>query len=265
MSRRTSPETGRAFIAKKPTYLTLGRILPSFITLCSAACGMTAILWASRGNFSGAVMLVVIAAMLDTIDGRLARRFGTNSQFGAELDSLADSISFGVAPAFIMFFWAGAPVDRPAWAVSVIFAMAVVLRLARFNASASDGSEAEYCKNFFTGVPAPAGGMLALLPVAMYKVTEAAVFQHPSFVILNLFLVAVLLVSRVPTLSLKRVHITKEWSAAVLILLFAIILSMILFFWQTFVVIWVWYLFTIPFTIIAFLKKRAATMEKSHG
>jgi len=246
---------------QKPAYLNIGHMLPAFVTLCSAACGMTAILWAIRGSFPAATMLVIIAALLDTMDGRLARRFGTSSQFGVELDSLADSISFGIAPAFIMFFWIGSP-SGPAWAISIIFAMAVVLRLARFNAATSDSRIPEYWKDFFTGVPAPAGGMLALLPIALYNVSGNAVFQNPLVGLSTMSVVSLLLISRIPTLSLKKIHITNEWSAVVLMTLFIATLCMILFFWQTYAVVWVGYLLTIPFSTISFLKKRAATKEK---
>lgn len=245
---------------KRPAYLTFGHMLPSFVTLASASCGMTAILWASHGFFSRAMMLVILGAILDMLDGRLARRFGTASRFGVELDSLADSISFGVAPAFVMFFYAANSLGSIGWIISLAFAMSCVLRLARFNA-ADGGSAPEYWHGFFTGVPAPAGGILCMLPVALYNATGLEVFHDPWLCLGFMAASSLMMVSRIPTLSLKQLHVAKEWASVILILLIIVFSLAFVFFWKVLSVIWVGYLLTIPFTIIAFVRKRAAALK----
>ena len=174
----------RGFVKTKvmlpfPKLLPVGKILPSMITLSSIVAGMSAILFASFGQFEKAVIAIMLAAVFDGFDGRVARMFRASSQFGVELDSLADSISFGVAPAFVIFFFSRQEMKSFAWVICLVFAICCVLRLARFNVMTGDEEVPEYWHYFFTGVPAPAGALLSLTPMMLYFATGNEMFASP--------------------------------------------------------------------------------------
>jgi CDP-diacylglycerol--serine O-phosphatidyltransferase len=245
----------------KQKVFTIGNILPSLVTLLSAAFALTAVLYASQGYFGRAVALIALAALCDGVDGRLARAFKTNSQFGVELDSLVDNVSFGVAPAFITFFWATNGVKGIGWAASIIFAACMTLRLARFNVMTGDSKVPEYWHHFFTGVPAPAGGLMALLPIAFFNVTGFEIFTSPALCLAFVAGTAFLLISRVPTLSLKKIHVAKEFAPLVLVSLFIIFLLALQYFWITLSVAGVVYILSIPFTCVKFLRMKRAYNE----
>ncbi|MCR5506675.1 MAG: CDP-diacylglycerol--serine O-phosphatidyltransferase [bacterium] len=237
-------------------FLPITKVLPSMITLSSIVAGMTAILLASRGDFEKAVIAIILAAVFDGFDGRVARMFNASSQFGVELDSLADSISFGVSPAFVMFFYATQNVKGFGWIVSVLFAIACVLRLARFNVMTGDDEVPEYWHYFFTGVPAPAGALMALTPIMLYISTEERIFTCPYICLAWMVVVALLMVSRIPTLSLKKMKVAKN-SLPVFLLCFVLLLGMMYtHFWATASFIWTFYILTVPYTCIKFLKMK---------
>ncbi|MGN0929717.1 MAG: CDP-diacylglycerol--serine O-phosphatidyltransferase [Alphaproteobacteria bacterium] len=234
----------------------LGKILPAMITLASVVAGLTAILLASRGNFEKAVIAVMLAAVFDGFDGRVARMFKTSSQFGVELDSLADSISFGVAPAFILFFFSAYEIKSIGWLSAVIYAICCVLRLARFNTMTGDENIPQYWKSFFTGIPAPGGALLATIPLSLYLATGEEIFTNPSFSICFMLIVGFLMISRVPTLSLKKIKLTREEIAPVMILFIIALVLLYFHFWYTISVISILYLLTIPVTVLKFVKAR---------
>ena len=243
-------------------FLPLGKILPSMITLASVAAGMTSILLAVRGDFEKAVIAIILAAVFDGFDGRVARMFRASSQFGVELDSLADSISFGVAPAFVMFFYANQNVKSFGWIVSIIFASCCVLRLARFNVMTGDEKVPEYWHYFFTGVPAPAGAMLALTPVMLYLATDEKVFTCPFVCMGFMLLVAFLMISKVPTLSLKKMRVASA-AVAPIFVSFVMLIGLLYFhFWGVASFVWCFYLITIPLTYIKFRKMKKEFEEK---
>lgn len=237
-------------------FFTFGKILPAMITLASVAAGMTAILLASRGEFEKAVIAIIFAAFLDGFDGRVARWFKTSSQFGVELDSLADSISFGVAPAFVLFFFSANSIKSFGWVVAILFAVCCVLRLARYNTMTNDKNLPDYWTFFFTGIPAPGGALLALSPLLFFLATENEIFTSPLFSIAFMLLVGFLMISRIPTLSLKKIKLREEIMAPVM-LAFVLILGLAYFhFWYVLSIIAILYLLTIPFTCIKFLKMK---------
>ena len=237
-------------------FFTLGKILPAMITLASVAAGMTAILLASRGEFEKAVIAIIFAGFLDGFDGRVARWFKTSSQFGIELDSLADSISFGVAPAFVLFFFSANNIKSIGWVIAILFAICCVLRLARFNTMTQDKKIPEYWSFFFTGIPAPGGAMLVLTPLVLFIATGEEVFKSPLIAISFMILVGFLMISRIPTLSLKKIKLREEIMAPVM-LLFVVVLGLAYFhFWYVLSVIAILYLFTIPYTCMKFLKMK---------
>ena len=243
----------------KPDYMTLGHILPNICTLGSVAASMTAIMHASRGGFSTALALIIVAAVLDGLDGRLARAFKTDGPFGVEMDSLCDAISFGVAPAFITFFYAAHKLPGIGWALSLVFASALILRLARFNVMTGDDGTPDYWRYFFTGVPAPAAGLMVLWPIALYTATGNPLFASPVFVSAMVAVFAFGAISRIPTFNLKKVSVPKWFAKPLMLIIFATIMAMTLWFWKVAAVLGAVYIATIPYTIVKFLRmKRAA-------
>lgn len=180
-------------------------LVPNLITLLALCAGLTAIRLAIESKLEWALAAIVFAAMLDGIDGRVARMLKGTSKFGAELDSLADFVNFGVAPALILYFWGLHDLKSAGWIVALVFAICAGLRLARFNVMADDPDAPAWAGNFFTGIPAPAGALTVLLPIYLYFL---GVPNGPVTIWLTFFYtlaIALLMVSRLPVFSGKRV------------------------------------------------------------
>ncbi|MCS7478871.1 CDP-diacylglycerol--serine O-phosphatidyltransferase [Umezawaea endophytica] len=196
------------------------RLLPNAITVLAMSAGLSAVQFAIVGMWGAAIGAIAAAALLDGLDGRIARLLDATSKMGAELDSLADAISFGVAPALVIYIWRFEG-DRGGWVVALIFAVCMVLRLARFN-TLLDVEQPPYAKEFFVGVPAPAGGLLLLLPLIVEEQfggpTRSGWWENPYVVAVWTIGVALLLVSRIPTLSVKSVKVPPRAVAPMLVL-----------------------------------------------
>ncbi len=177
-------------------------LVPNFFTLLSLCAGVTAIRMAIEHRFELAIGLIVIAAILDGVDGRLARALKAQSRFGAELDSLADFINFGVAPAIVLFTWGLASLKNFGWIAVLLFACAMGLRLARFN-SMLEVDKPKWQSNYFTGMPAPAGAITVLLPFYLNGLGWLEVRDYPQLIALYTLVMAFLLVSTIPTYSGK--------------------------------------------------------------
>ena len=179
-------------------------LVPNVITLLAICAGLTAIRLSTEGRMELAVGAIVFAAILDGIDGRVARLIKGQSKFGAELDSLADFVNFGVAPGLILYFWQLHELHNGGWIAAMVFAISGGLRLARFNASMDDPNKPPFAANYFTGVPAPAGAVIALLPVYL---AFLGVYKSPALLTaLYTLFVAFLMVSRLPVFSGKSVR-----------------------------------------------------------
>ena len=166
-------------------------ILPNILTLFGVSIGLSSIKFAFDGNFELAITAVIIAAIIDGLDGRIARLIKGTSKVGKELDSLTDVISFGVAPAFVMYFWSLVEIGRLGWLVSLIYVICVALRLARFNVNSS--AEPSWRDNFFEGIPSPAGGVLVLIPL-IYSLSEIQIFEpNYQIVVPTLFIIVLFL------------------------------------------------------------------------
>src|SRR6267154_2882617 len=178
-------------------------LVPNFITLLAICAGLTAIRLSTEGRMDLAVYAIVFAAVLDGVDGRVARMIKGQSKFGAELDSLADFVNFGVAPGLILYFWQLHELGNGGWLAAMVFAISGGLRLARFNASIDDPDQPAFAANYFTGVPAPGGAILALLPVylAFLGIPKAPAVLTAAYTLL----IAFLMVSRLPVFSGKSV------------------------------------------------------------
>ncbi|MGH3451122.1 MAG: CDP-diacylglycerol--serine O-phosphatidyltransferase [Haloechinothrix sp.] len=192
------------------------RLLPNAITVLALCAGLSSVQFALLGNYQVSVVLVVAAAVLDSLDGRIARLLDATSKMGAELDSLSDAVSFGVAPALVLVVWQSEG-DRFGWIAALVFAVCMVLRLARFNTLLDDTESPPYTNEFFVGVPAPAGGLLALLPIIVSEQFGSGWWSQPVVVWIWIIAVAALLISRIPTLSLKAVRVPAKAVAPLLV------------------------------------------------
>jgi CDP-diacylglycerol---serine O-phosphatidyltransferase len=179
-------------------------LVPNFITLLAICAGLTAIRLSTEGRMELAVAAIVFAAVLDGVDGRVARMIKGQSKFGAELDSLADFVNFGVAPGLILYFWQLHDLNNGGWIASMVFAISGGLRLARFNATMDDPNKPAFAANFFTGVPAPAGAITVLLPIYLAFLGV----PKPPDVLTALYtlVIAFLMVSRLPVFSGKTIR-----------------------------------------------------------
>ncbi|MEE9387726.1 MAG: CDP-diacylglycerol--serine O-phosphatidyltransferase [Paracoccaceae bacterium] len=194
---------------KPVSEFTLIQLLPNALTIIAICAGLSAIRFGVQGNYTLAVQLIMAACVLDGIDGRIARLLGSNSEMGAELDSLADFLNFGVAPPLIIYFWALQDMRSAGWISVLIFSVCCVMRLARFNVS-SKSDTTDHDSPYFEGVPAPAAALLVMLPMYLsFAFTDAPIL--PSIVIcLYLVLIGFLMISRVPTWSFKTTKISRE-------------------------------------------------------
>jgi CDP-diacylglycerol--serine O-phosphatidyltransferase len=180
--------------------------------------GLSAAQFALSGNYPAAIAAIAVAAVLDSLDGRIARLLDATSKMGAELDSLADAISFGVSPALVLYIWKFEG-NRLGWVVALVFAVCIILRLARFNTLLDDTEQPPYAKEFFVGVPAPAGGLLALLPLILtLQVGHDGWWSEVPVVMVWSVAIAALLISRIPTLSVKTFKVPARMAAPLLVL-----------------------------------------------
>jgi CDP-diacylglycerol--serine O-phosphatidyltransferase len=204
-------------------------LLPNFVTLLATCSGLTAIRFAIEGRYDWAIFAVVVAAILDALDGRLARLLKGTSRFGAELDSLSDFVNFGVVPALILYFFSLKDYRSIGWIVALVFAMAAALRLARFNVMLDDPDRPAFTKDFFVGMPAPAGALCALLPIYLHFDSLPRFPGLGVFELVYVLAIGALMVSRVPTYAGKtlgrRVPRQHVLPALILVVLFFVLLA----------------------------------------
>jgi len=193
----------------------ISKLVPNMITVGATCAGLTGVKFALEGRWEHAVIAIIVAAVLDALDGRMARLLKSASDFGAELDSLSDFVAFGVSPAFILYFWTLQSLGRIGWIVALFLAICCGLRLARFNTNI--GKLPPYAFNYFTGVPAPAGAGLALLPMIAMFAYDIPLLREPIPVAVWSVLVALLMISRVPTFSLKKIKVPHSAMLPVLV------------------------------------------------
>ena len=205
-------------------------LLPNMITLLALCAGLTAIRLAVENKLDLALAAIVFAALLDGIDGRVARLLKGTSRFGAELDSLADFVNFGVAPALILYFWGLHELKSAGWIAALVFAICAALRLARFNVMIDDPNKPAWAGNFFTGIPAPAGAMTVLLPIYLYFLGVSNGLVTVWLTFFYTLVIGLLMVSRLPVFSGKRVgkRVPPEMVLplfVVFVLVFAVLIS----------------------------------------
>ena len=241
-------------------------LLPHIITVTALCAGLTGIRFALQENWESAVFAILLAAFLDGVDGRLARLLGTSSHFGAELDSFADVINFGIAPALMMYFYSLHSLGNPGWAVVLFFSVCMVLRLARFNVMAHDETKLPlWGKHFSVGAPAPAAALLCLSPLIL----ELAFPKfHFSAVIVAIIMGCVggLMVSRVPTMSLKKLPLTQHHAIPVVLVVVVLLGCLYSAPWITLSITLISYVVTMPWVYwkyLNFLKAEKADVADS--
>lgn len=243
-----------------PGGLTLRALIPNAITASALGFGLTGIRFAITGEFEKAVLAIILAGILDGIDGRVARLLKAQSRFGAELDSLADNVSFGVAPALILFLWSLKDLPRLGWFASLAFAICCALRLARFNSQIDSADQPRKSAGFLTGVPAPVGAGLAMLPIYLWIVTERAEFRQPVVVGLWLAAMAFLMISSIATVSWTSLRPRRSIRLELLVIMGMIGAALLQEPWWTLIGICMLYLATLPYGIWSYarVKRRRA-------
>ena len=244
--------------SKKTRYL-----LPNILTLVGVCLGISSIKFSIDGNYSLAVIFILLAAVLDALDGRVARLIKGTSEFGKELDSLTDFVSFGIAPVFILYFWELNKYGKLGWTITLIYSVCCVLRLARFNLTKFDKQHL-WKNNYFEGVPSPAGGILILMPLIFELSSLNFNFDIKQISPYFTVMIAILLVSKVPTLSLKKISVSPKTTAFILLGIGTIIISLLFYTFEALLVFCAIYLVSIPFSFFTYRhKSKKETLQTS--
>ena len=242
--------------SKKTRYL-----LPNILTLGGVCLGISSIKFSIDGNYSLAVTLILFAAILDALDGRIARLIKGTSEFGKELDSLTDFVSFGIAPVFVLYFWDLNKYGKLGWAITLVYSVCCVLRLARFNLTKVEESQ-KWKNNFFEGVPSPAGGLLILMPL-IYDLTNLNFGVDVKNLTPYLtVIVAVLLVSKIPTLALKKISISPKATVFLLLSIGVIFIALLFYTLETLLVFGIAYILSIPISIYIYSNQNKKNLKK---
>ena len=243
--------------------LTVGKLIPNLITVSAVCAGLTGIRFAVDGRWEHAVIAIIVAAILDALDGRMARILNASSEFGAQLDSLSDIVSFGVAPALVLYFWSLQTAGGIGWAVTLFFIVCCGLRLARFNSML--GKLPPYAYNYFTGVPAPAGALMSLVPIVIHLAFEVGVVMEPAVVGTWSVIMASLMVSRLPTYSFKRFKVPQLYVLPFLVVVGLMLAGLAGRPWHVLTLFTVMYLMTFPFSYRSFIRLKAEADRLHEG
>src|ERR1700688_902038 len=241
--------------------LSFNRMVPNVLTLLALCAGMTAIRFAVNGDFQYAVFAIIAAGIFDGLDGRLARLLKATTQFGAELDSLADFISFGVAPAAVLYLWTMTQLHSVGWAIVLFYAVCCALRLARFNTQLVTETT-PWAANFFSGAPAPAGAGLIMLPMFISFEWGDWIARSPYLNAVWISGVALMMISTVPTVSLKRIRIPHRFVLPTLLGIGVMAGFFTTSPWPTLTFVGALYLGSIPLTIRAATRARRAAVAR---
>ncbi|MEO9600432.1 phosphatidylcholine/phosphatidylserine synthase [Parasphingorhabdus sp.] len=244
--------------------ISLRAFVPNAVTALALCVGLSSVRFAYFDNWVLAAAAIVLAGILDGLDGRIARLLNAQSRFGAELDSLSDVIAFGVAPALVMFLWSTQYMPHFGWVLALTMVVGCALRLARFNASIDDEEQPHKSAGFLTGIPAPVGAGLAMLPLYLWMITDQEIFRHYFLVAPWIVLIAFLMMSNTATFSWSSLRLRKnirlEGIAVIALLGVALINAP----WIILTVISVGYLILIPFSIRGYAKvKRQRAAERT--
>lgn len=262
----------RGLRGRAPQGLPLRAITPNALTALALCSGLTGVRFAigdaNGSNWQLAVVMILVASALDGVDGQVARMLRGTSRFGAELDSLSDAISFGVAPALILYLWSLKLSPKFGWACALLFAVFCALRLARFNAAIDVTDQPRKSAGYMTGIPAPAGAISAMLPMYLWFITDDDRFRSPWLVAPWVAFVAVLMVSSFATFSWASMRLRRRIRFEALVVIVGIGAALISAPWPTLVVMCTAYLLTIPFSVAGYdrvRRQRASTTAAPTG
>ena len=227
----------------------LSKYIPNSITILSLCCGLTSIRFTINEEWKIAIYLIIFASIFDFFDGWFARKLKGGSNFGAELDSLSDFISFGVAPSLLIYFWSLYELKSLGWSITLFFSACAALRLARFTADIYLTTKPIDSNIYFTGVPSPAAAGLSLLPLFIYFEFNFSLLQNAYLNLFNLFLIGFLMVSKIPTISIKKINFSKKYSPWIVLLIVIICIGLISNLWLTLLILTSTYLISILYTV----------------
>lgn len=236
--------------------LPLRAFIPNAVTALALCLGLTGVRFAIGGEFDKALASIILAGVLDGMDGRIARLLRAQSRFGAELDSLSDNIAFGTAPALILFLWSLNSAPKFGWVAALALAVACALRLARFNARIDSADQPHKSAGFNTGVPAPAGAGLAFVPIYLWLITGNELFRSWALVMPWVLFIAMLMISSIPTFSWTSIRIRRSWRLMALAGVALFGAALLTAPWITLLSISVIYLAVLPFSIAAYARVR---------
>ena len=239
--------------------LPVNSLIPNILTVLALCAGMSAIRFAMQERWELAVAAIIVAGILDGLDGRMARLLKGATKFGAELDSLSDFIAFGVAPALVVYMWSTEALGGVGWVAGLAYSTCCALRLARFNTALEDLDRPAWANLFFTGMAAPAGAYTALLPLTVSFQIGDGFLREPALMALWLLAVAFMMISRIPTYSFKRVRVKREMVLPVLVVVGIVAAVLASYPWFVLSILGVLYLGSIPFSYRA--QKRFAEMQ----
>ena len=240
-------------------------VIPNIITIFALILGLTSIKFTMTSDFNLAIVSIVLAAILDAADGRIARLIKGTSKFGAELDSLVDFVNFGVAPALIIYFWELRYLGNIGWILTLIFIICSCLRLARFNVAISNGGKESWKDNFFTGVPTPAGAGILLIPL-IYSLSDFFVYYQKNDLSLFFIIIAsFLMISKVPTYAFKKIKVNKPFVILILLSFVLLFSFLITYTFNTLFVLGLIFICSIPISFFNFkiLKKKYKISDNS--
>jgi len=240
--------------------LSFNKLIPNILTLLALCAGLTAIRFGLHQKWEHAVLAILLAGVLDGLDGRVARLLQGTSKFGAELDSLSDFVSFGVAPAMLLYFWSMQRAAGIGWALVLLYAVCMALRLARFNTMLGQPDLPSWAYNFFTGVPAPAAAVLVLLPMMLgFQIEIDGVFDHPLINGVALIGVSFLMVSKIPTYSGKRFRVPHNYVLPMMLVMALLAAFLVTAPWSTVTGLALLYAATIPISAASFSRLKRQT------
>ena len=246
---------------QEPRRIAFRAMIPNAITAMALCLGLTGIRFAIGAEWEKALGSIILAGILDGMDGRIARLLRAQSKFGAELDSLSDNIAFGTAPAIVLFLWSLQTAPKFGWTAALALAVCCALRLARFNARLDAAEQPHKSAGFNTGVPAPAGAGLAFMPMFLWLITGLPLFQNWQLVMPWTLLIAALMISSVPTYSWTSIRIRKDWRLFALAGIAVLGAALITAPWHTLLAVALLYLLMMPFAFASYarVKRRRAT------
>jgi|TARA_Y100000294_G_scaffold77736_1_gene73120 CDP-diacylglycerol--serine O-phosphatidyltransferase len=233
----------------------LYKYIPNTITVLSLCCGLSSVRFSINEDWKTAILLIIFAAIFDFFDGWFASKLKGGSYFGAELDSLSDIISFGVAPSLLIYFWTLSDLNSLGWSISMFFVVCAALRLARFTADIYLAPIRIDKNTYFVGIPSPGAAGLSLLPIFLYIEFEFSFLRNAYLNLINLCLIGFLMISKIPTFSLKKIVFSKKYIPWIIILSVIICISLISNIWVTLIVIGLLYVLSIVYTIVINLIK----------